>query len=43
MYNDYSFTKDRLAFSMADALEMGVFVPSYSFTRRAVNNKMRLS
>lgn len=39
MYNDYSFTKNRLAFSMADALETGVFVPSYNYVELYLNGK----
>lgn len=39
MYNDYSFTKDRLAFSMADALETDAFVPSYNYVELYLNGK----
>lgn len=39
MFNDHSLTKDRLAFSMADALETDVFVPSYNYVELYLNGK----
>ena len=37
MYSDFSLTKDRLAFSMADALETDAFVPSYHYVELYLN------
>ncbi len=39
MYNDFSFIKDRLAFTMADALETDAFVPSYNYVELYLNGK----
>ena len=39
MYNDFSFIKDRLAFTMADSLETDAFVPSYNYVELYLNGK----
>lgn len=41
MYNDFSKVKDRLAFSIADALGTDVFVPSYNYVDLYVNGKYK--
>lgn len=39
LYNDFSAVKDRLAFTMADALGTDVFVPSYNYVELYLNGK----
>ncbi len=39
LYNDFSVVKDRLAFTMADALGTDVFVPSYNYVELYLNGE----
>lgn len=39
LYNDFSIVKDRLAFTMADALGTDVFVPSYNYVELYLNGE----
>lgn len=39
LYNDFSAVKDRLAFTMADALGTDVFVPSYNYVELYLNGE----
>ncbi len=39
LYNDFSALKDKLAFSMADAMGTDVFVPSYNYVELYLNGK----
>ena len=39
LYNDFSIVKDRLAFTMADALGTDVFVPSYNYVELYINGE----
>ena len=39
LYNDFSLTKDRLAFTIADALGTDVFVPSYNYVELYLNGE----
>lgn len=37
LYNDFSYTKDRLAFMLADAIGTDAFVPSYNYVELYLN------
>ena len=39
LYNDFSLSKDRLAFTIADAIGTDVFVPSYNYVELYINGK----
>ncbi|MBQ7333097.1 MAG: CotH kinase family protein [Clostridia bacterium] len=39
LYNDFSLTKDRLAFTIADAVGTDVFVPSYNYVELYINGE----
>lgn len=39
LYNDFSLTKDRLAFTIADSLGTDNFVPSYNYVELYINGK----
>ena len=39
LYNDFSLSKDRLAFTIADALGTDVFVPSYNYVELYINGE----
>ena len=39
LYNDFSAVKDKLAFSIADAIGTDVFVPSYNYVELYLNGK----
>lgn len=39
LYNDFSLTKDRLAFTIADALGTDTFVPSYNYVELYLNGE----
>ncbi len=39
LYNDFSLTKDRLAFTIADSLGTENFVPSYNYVELYINGK----
>ena len=39
LYNDFSVVKDRLAFTLADALGTDVFVPSYNYVELYLNGE----
>lgn len=39
LYGDYSAVKDKLAFTMADAIETNAFVPSYNYVELYLNGK----
>jgi len=41
MFGDFSLTKDKLAFSMADALGTDAFVPSYNYVELYLNGSYR--
>lgn len=41
MYNDFSLIKDRLAFTMADAVENDSFSPSYHYVELYLNGKYK--
>ena len=41
MYNDFSYIKDRLAFSLADSIGSDNFVPSYNYVELYLNGKYK--
>lgn len=41
MYNDFSYIKDRIAFTLADSLGSDDFVPSYNYVELYINGKYK--